>query len=148
MSILITASRRTSSVLILIVMFFFCNQKTAYEMRISDLSSDVCSSDLVDRLAHLGRRLLGQLFPVGLGEIDHALVAQPGQRHDGDDGQQAEQRRQMDYQRKGKPPHRHKPSPSRPSRCRDRKSVVSGKSVSGRVDLGGRRPIKKKKQTK
>src|SRR3546814_7642734 len=26
--------------------FFFCEQKTAYEMRISDWSSDVCSSDL------------------------------------------------------------------------------------------------------
>src|SRR3546814_9128798 len=26
--------------------FFFCKQKTAYEMRISDGSSDVCSSDL------------------------------------------------------------------------------------------------------
>src|SRR3546814_41319 len=31
---------------------------------------------------------------------------------------------------------------------RDRKSVVSGKSVSVRVDLGGRRLIKKKKTTK
>src|SRR3546814_1620045 len=31
-------------------MFFF-KQKTAYEMRISDWSSDVCSSDLVDRYA-------------------------------------------------------------------------------------------------
>src|SRR3546814_7214097 len=29
--------------------FFFFKQKTAYEMRISDWSSDVCSSDLVDR---------------------------------------------------------------------------------------------------
>src|SRR3546814_8613012 len=28
------------------VFFFFFNQKTAYEMRISDWSSDVCSSDL------------------------------------------------------------------------------------------------------
>src|SRR3546814_6813309 len=28
------------------VFVFFVNQKTAYEMRISDLSSDVCSSDL------------------------------------------------------------------------------------------------------
>src|SRR3546814_16426425 len=28
------------------VMFFFFKQKTAYEMRISDWSSDVCSSDL------------------------------------------------------------------------------------------------------
>src|SRR3546814_8706772 len=30
-------------------MFFFFKQKTAYEMRISDWSSDVCSSDLEDR---------------------------------------------------------------------------------------------------
>src|SRR3546814_4449522 len=29
-------------------MFFFFKQKTAYEMRISDWSSDVCSSDLID----------------------------------------------------------------------------------------------------
>src|SRR3546814_3825387 len=29
--------------------FFFFKQKTAYEMRISDWSSDVCSSDLTDR---------------------------------------------------------------------------------------------------
>src|SRR3546814_6041736 len=28
-------------------LLFFCKQKTAYEMRISDWSSDVCSSDLV-----------------------------------------------------------------------------------------------------
>src|SRR3546814_18070537 len=28
------------------VIVFFCKQKTAYEMRISDWSSDVCSSDL------------------------------------------------------------------------------------------------------
>src|SRR3546814_9414874 len=34
-----------------VVWFFFFKQKTAYEMRISDWSSDVCSSDLrlVDR---------------------------------------------------------------------------------------------------
>src|SRR3546814_7720468 len=29
-----------------VIFFFFCKQKTAYEMRISDWSSDVCSSDL------------------------------------------------------------------------------------------------------
>src|SRR3546814_4641927 len=33
--------------------FFFFKQKTAYEMRISDWSSDVCSSDLVSRHVHL-----------------------------------------------------------------------------------------------
>src|SRR3546814_6212087 len=30
------------------IFFFFFKQKTAYEMRISDWSSDVCSSDLID----------------------------------------------------------------------------------------------------
>src|SRR3546814_6274305 len=30
--------------------FFFFKQKTAYEMRISDWSSDVCSSDLLPKL--------------------------------------------------------------------------------------------------
>src|SRR3546814_14001529 len=29
-----------------VLLFFLCKQKTAYEMRISDWSSDVCSSDL------------------------------------------------------------------------------------------------------
>src|SRR3546814_8867136 len=33
-------------ILIVVFFFFFFNQKTAYEMRISDWSSDVCSSDL------------------------------------------------------------------------------------------------------
>src|SRR3546814_2079555 len=39
------------SLLLLVVVtifFFFFKQKTAYEMRISDWSSDVCSSDLLD----------------------------------------------------------------------------------------------------
>src|SRR3546814_5351386 len=31
----------------MLVIFFFFKQKTAYEMRISDWSSDVCSSDLL-----------------------------------------------------------------------------------------------------
>src|SRR3546814_8614765 len=31
------------------IVFFFFKQKTAYEMRISDWSSDVCSSDLMAR---------------------------------------------------------------------------------------------------
>src|SRR3546814_2874389 len=33
--------------------FFFVKQKTAYEMRISDWSSDVCSSDLLEELVLL-----------------------------------------------------------------------------------------------
>src|SRR3546814_7706953 len=35
---------------------FFCKQKTAYEMRISDWSSDVCSSDLVGQQELVERR--------------------------------------------------------------------------------------------
>src|SRR3546814_3277914 len=38
------------AVLIFVIMFLFFKQKTAYEMRISDWSSDVCSSDLVHRI--------------------------------------------------------------------------------------------------
>src|SRR3546814_5335698 len=34
---------------IVVFIFFFFKQKTAYEMRISDWSSDVCSSDLDER---------------------------------------------------------------------------------------------------
>src|SRR3546814_1985608 len=34
-------------VICVICVFFFCKQKTADEMRISDWSSDVCSSDLL-----------------------------------------------------------------------------------------------------
>src|SRR3546814_18808002 len=33
---------------VILFCFFFFKQKTAYEMRISDWSSDVCSSDLTD----------------------------------------------------------------------------------------------------
>src|SRR3546814_11847917 len=37
--------------------FFFFKQKTAYEMRISDWSSDVCSSDLTARQCHRDHRI-------------------------------------------------------------------------------------------
>src|SRR3546814_3721577 len=46
--------------------FFFFKQKTAYEMRISDWSSDVCSSDLrrpVVRLAGKGGLASGRTRP-------------------------------------------------------------------------------------
>src|SRR3546814_8824075 len=35
----------------IVILFFFFKQKTAYEMRISDWSSDVCSSDLTGSAA-------------------------------------------------------------------------------------------------
>src|SRR3546814_8261295 len=48
--------------------FFFFKQKTAYEMRISDCSSDVCSSDL-EHLADL-RRIYGYRSFSGRGARD------------------------------------------------------------------------------
>src|SRR3546814_12562211 len=53
-----------------VVFFFFFKQKTAYEMRISDWSSDVCSSDLrgrPDRAGALGRVRRGR--PAGRGAL-------------------------------------------------------------------------------
>src|SRR3546814_972628 len=48
------------------VLFFFFKQKTAYEMRISDWSSDVCSSDL----CHVeGRTLLDVTLTEGRNRI-------------------------------------------------------------------------------
>src|SRR3546814_1570822 len=41
--------------------FFFFKQKTAYEMRISDWSSDVCSSDLMKRVLVVYFSQTGQL---------------------------------------------------------------------------------------
>src|SRR3546814_10864206 len=43
--------------------FFFFKQKTAYEMRISDWSSDVCSSDLIEvvKAGHAGHPIGGEL---------------------------------------------------------------------------------------
>src|SRR3546814_14192529 len=73
---------------------FFFKQKTAYEMRISDWSSDVCSSDLISAET----RYLG-----------NGVVEASGRFED----MRSEERR-------------------------------VGKEVSVRVDLGGRRIIKKK----
>src|SRR3546814_7928681 len=67
--------------------FFFFKQKTAYEMRISDWSSDVCSSDLrfgraesVLQRHRQGRRTeqrtranSGLLYIGGLGQEDHRI---------------------------------------------------------------------------
>src|SRR3546814_4667145 len=65
---------------IYLMLFFFFKQKTAYEMRISDWSSDVCSSDLGQRLSR--RDLLveqvGRHRPAG----NHAEAARIGDGRD------------------------------------------------------------------
>src|SRR3546814_20644890 len=56
--------------------FFFFKQKTAYEMRISDLSSDVCSSDLLGQAGAAIQQALGRGVEVGtkLGEGRHFAI--------------------------------------------------------------------------
>src|SRR3546814_3067746 len=58
--------------------FFFFKQKTAYEMRISDWSSDVCSSDLIvlNPLGVPSRMNVGQIFETHLGWAARGLGQQ------------------------------------------------------------------------
>src|SRR3546814_20740657 len=63
---------------------FFFKQKTAYEMRISDWSSDVCSSDLPplpDALDTLGHRPAAAFVPPGRSReiLDFHAVTSGGQ---------------------------------------------------------------------
>src|SRR3546814_4731792 len=64
--------------------FFFFKQKTAYELRISDWSSDVCSSDLAER--HLGeadpRIRGGDAHVAGERELEAAAERRAVQRRD------------------------------------------------------------------
>src|SRR3546814_14889681 len=103
-------------------------------MRISDWSSDVCSSDLPARQQHGDAHVDAAAF----GALRGDEVGNFGDRHAVDDdvlapdpaaGADLGQAR------------RHEPSEAF---AEDRKRVVSGKSVSVRVTLVGRRTIKKK----
>src|SRR3546814_9353478 len=72
--------------LVFLYFVFFFKQKTAYEMRISDWSSDVCSSDLVTRYVegvesdYVGNdnRLASMLATQHLLELGHEKIAYLG----------------------------------------------------------------------
>src|SRR3546814_4861616 len=59
------------SMFIVIVVVFFFKQKTAYEMRISDWSSDVCSSDLPPVVARQDARQEARLLRLGAIGVDN-----------------------------------------------------------------------------
>src|SRR3546814_20318512 len=100
--------------------FVFFKQKTAYEMRISDWSSDVCSSDL------LSLQACADDPQVAYHAIrDLARIAK-------ETGAAATRWTVMGF--------------GRASAAKERKSGVEGTSESVRVDLGGCRIIKKKKE--
>src|SRR3546814_9380066 len=105
------------------VFFFVFKQKTAYEMRISDWSSDVCSSDLGPPSGTgrcRGRKAGGYRRARSRGRRKHSRDLRPWRPGGYCCRNRASARRQ------------------------DRKSVVEGKSVAGRVEPGGRRIINKK----
>src|SRR3546814_4426677 len=81
--------------MVIILLVFFFKQKTAYEMRISDWSSDVCSSDLGKAQQHGGqyRVVAGSSTvagtaglavvdaePGGVGSTSGPLLPQPASR--------------------------------------------------------------------
>src|SRR3546814_15267524 len=129
-------------------------------MRISDWSSDVCSSDLI---------LPADAFAVGLekppgdqrdaaGDEDHERPAGPAPPQVQRDDQRRQRRRAsaIILQRVEKriahdkaPIKANSPAALNAGQAMgDRKSVVEGKRVSVRVDLGGRSIIQKKKKKK
>src|SRR3546814_9197598 len=71
---------------VLLVLCFFFKQRTAYELRISDWSSDVCSSDLSQLVAQPVDEVfgLGRGGPGGGHQGDHSGVAGLAQRGRGD----------------------------------------------------------------
>src|SRR3546814_17345930 len=101
-------------------------------MRISDWSSDVCSSDLDEAFVQqaAGGKAGRQQYQGLAVQLDRADALARGQRMLGRHHQHqffVEQR--LELQAAG-----------------DRKSDAEGKSVSGRGDIGGRGTIKKKKR--
>src|SRR3546814_18984615 len=109
------------------VLFVVCfyKQKTAYEMLISDWSSDVCSSDLVCVGGQARRPAMVSVRVRNSSPITH-------QRPVSICSCSTWQPRRMRYS----------------ARKVDRKGGGEGKSVSVRVDLGGRRRIKTKHDTR
>src|SRR3546814_3493113 len=64
------------------VVFFFFKQKTAYEMRISDWSSDVCSADLRRGLAFgAGGEIVAALRNFGGGGLHRGRAVAEAGRH-------------------------------------------------------------------
>src|SRR3546814_17495558 len=138
--------------MILYLFVFFFKQKTAYERRISDWSSDVCSSDLLEaddrplRLPGGGRAVSGRIdgkrkaFEAAPAITDAEMgkaVDQGGARLFiaalEDEAEQPAGAGEITL-------------PQGMARA-DRQSVVEGKGGAVRVDLGGHRIIKKKKTT-
>src|SRR3546814_11837412 len=105
-------------------------------MRISDWSSDVCSSDLVGDRHRLDASFISQWAEACAAPLHKLLFGRCCLWHEHDIDAEAWHPAMERSKRLAE---------EVAMRLTDRKSVVQGKSVSVRVDLGGRRIIKKKK---
>src|SRR3546814_19453181 len=136
------------------IFFFFFKQKTAYELRISDWSSDVCSSDLA-RPREIAQQHVGEQSSVDIAaaqdDADGLALEALGVREQRREPRRA---RALDHGLFDLEQQAHRFFEAALTDQHDivdqrldqaRKSVVWGKSVSVRVDLGGRRLLKKKK---
>src|SRR3546814_12937503 len=150
-----------------VFLFFFFKQKTAYEMRISDWSSDVCSSDLiVERVVgrqrvlilliglEFGTRRLGDdvlrndapaRAEKAVAPVPIAPVGEGENRRLVDVLQHVVAAAHVAVERRISDRHLRLVAGAEHHRTElvDRKSAVEGKSASVRVDLGGRRIITK-----
>src|SRR3546814_4745063 len=108
--------------------FFFFKQKTAYEMRISDWSSDVCSSDLISGVLARHLETMRNKHAITLEHL--RMGALKGEILDADGSVISNLFTEFQI------------TPQSVNRSEERRV---GKSVSVRVDLGGRRIIKKKR---
>src|SRR3546814_8549042 len=104
-----------------LIYFFFFKQKTAYEMRISDWSSDVCSSDLIP---DHGERRAGR-DPCG----PHPCAAGRGRAHRG-----GRRRDRRGGRKRGGGERRRR---SRPGRCRCAGRAVRRKFLDRLAEGGG-----------
>src|SRR3546814_11063336 len=119
----------------LFVVVFFFKQKTAYELRISDWSSDVCSSDLTDAEKKEIRKDQADC----MGCLSQCLFSSWADTDTNSTGRLADPRsfciqKTLQDIANGGPIENN-------LMFADRKSVVQGKSVSFRLDIGGRRII-------
>src|SRR3546814_18921910 len=113
-------------------------------MRISDWSSDVCSSDLNNRPATVGARP-PRSTPASPVITATACCDTPSTKH----SRHRPVRQIKEVPRDDETDDENRGLPLAPAQGdEDRKRVVMGKSVSVRVDLGGRRSSKKNKKNK
>src|SRR3546814_16638950 len=112
-------------------------------MRISDWSSDVCSSDLVtEQSARMLEVARASALAIQEGPVDghqSRIICYRGEHRRSEPGQSPPAKRRSRSEAQAVRCNIDRPIPQI-----DRTSAVSGKSVSVRVDLGGRRILKKK----